>query len=181
MLSGTSQQPAAFADHIRYSLPSHPVGWPTVIPRARGAVPGAASVSPHANQATLSRVIGALGEALSAPAVNHDWRESVSMQLHALRVAFDEHIALTEGPDGLYAELVTVAPRLARTVQRLAGEHSTLAAHMAVLQSFLDSRELNIDQLRECGAELVRELKLHRQHGADLIYEAYATDLGGET
>ncbi|PZM96465.1 MAG: hypothetical protein DIU79_05015 [Actinobacteria bacterium] len=172
------QQAAVFVERVRHPEPGRSVVPPVAVPRARASRDTA---DHRANQASLSGATGALSQALAAPAVNRNWRATVSTQLHALRMAFDEHIVLTEGSDGLYAELVGVAPRLARTVQRLARDHTALAAHMALFQSILDSREFNIDQLRECGAELVRELKLHWQHGADLIYEAYATDLGGET
>ncbi len=37
-----------------------------------------------------------------------------------------EHIASTEGPEGLHAELLAQAPRLANAVSRLVSEHEAL-------------------------------------------------------
>jgi hypothetical protein len=37
------------------------------------------------------------------------------------------------------------------------------------------------DDMRGWGSNLLRDLSRHRQRGADLVYEAYATDIGGET
>jgi hypothetical protein len=36
-------------------------------------------------------------------------------------------------------------------------------------------------ELRTWASDLLRELSRHRQRGADLVYEAYETDIGGET
>ncbi len=38
-----------------------------------------------------------------------------------------------------------------------------------------------VDEIRRCGGELLRALSRHRQRGADLVYDAYETDIGGET
>jgi hypothetical protein len=35
--------------------------------------------------------------------------------------------------------------------------------------------------LRGWTSDLLHELSRHRQRGADLVYEAYETDIGGET
>jgi hypothetical protein len=38
-----------------------------------------------------------------------------------------------------------------------------------------------VERVRQRADELLAALSRHRQRGADLVYEAYATDLGGET
>jgi hypothetical protein len=38
-----------------------------------------------------------------------------------------------------------------------------------------------VDGNRDRGTTLRGRLAGHRQHGCDLIYEAYAADIGGET
>jgi hypothetical protein len=38
-----------------------------------------------------------------------------------------------------------------------------------------------VELARGWASDLLRELSRHRQRGADLVYEAYATDIGGET
>jgi hypothetical protein len=37
------------------------------------------------------------------------------------------------------------------------------------------------DAVRDLGTALLASLSRHRQHGSDLIYEAYAVGIGGET
>ena len=100
-------------------------------------------------------------------------------QLLAVRDAFAEHVAATEGPDGRYAELVEHAPRLAAGVAVLVREHGDM------LQAFdrLLRRASGMDEaeLRVHAGDVLRDLSRHRQRGADLVYEAYATDIGGET
>jgi hypothetical protein len=100
-------------------------------------------------------------------------------QLHAVRAAFAEHVAATEGPDGHYADLVEHAPRLAAGVADLVSEHRT------VLRAFdrLLRRAPVMDEaeLRVCAGDVLRDMSRHRQRGADLVYEAYAIDIGGET
>ncbi|SDY70171.1 hypothetical protein SAMN05444365_103179 [Micromonospora pattaloongensis] len=170
MAPGASQQTAAYAECVRQSSAADAAPTPTVALRV---------VRPH--RTTLLGAIAAFEAALVVPAADPQWREFVGTRLHALRVAFTEHILLTEGTDGLYADLLAHAPRLARDVWRLTREHTAIAAGMSVLQHRIDSRDLSIEQLRDWADELLRALSRHRQRGADLIYDAYGTDIGGET
>jgi hypothetical protein len=39
----------------------------------------------------------------------------------------------------------------------------------------------DVDAIRALATALLGRLARHRQHGADLIYQAYQVDLGGET
>ncbi|HYU67411.1 MAG TPA: hypothetical protein VEK09_11695 [Jatrophihabitantaceae bacterium] len=39
----------------------------------------------------------------------------------------------------------------------------------------------HVAQLRTRGIDLLTRLDKHRQRGADLVFEAYETDIGGET
>lgn len=170
MVPGPSQQTAAFAERLRHPSP----------PGSSEAPAGALRVA-RRHRATLLGAIHSFELALVAPAASPDWRESVNVHLHALRGAFTEHILLTEGTDGLYAELLDDAPRLARSVWLLNREHTAIAASISALQRRIDSPELSIEELRDRASVLLRELSRHRQRGADLLYEAYETDIGGET
>lgn len=133
------------------------------------------------HRATLLHSIQLFEQALAAPAGDPGWRERVSTRLHALRGAFAEHIVVTEGPDGLYAEVLDHSPRLARAVHVLTREHAALAAALGALQRRVDQPAPTVEDLRGWASDLLRELSRHRQRGADLVYEAYATDIGGET
>jgi hypothetical protein len=110
------------------------------------------------------------------------WQHGVAAELGRLRAAFDQHVALTEGPDGLYAEVVHVAPRLANQVSTLGREHAQVGHALATLSAQVDSgaAEREPERLRDLARALLRELSRHRQRGADLVHEAYTTDIGGE-
>jgi hypothetical protein len=133
------------------------------------------------HRAALLGEIHFLEQALAAPAREPGWRHRVGDRLGGLRGAFVEHMVLTEGPEGLYAELLDHAPRLARGVHVLIREHAAVEATMSALQRRVDLPEITVSELRNWTTDLLRELSRHRQRGADLVYEAYQTDIGGET
>jgi hypothetical protein len=133
------------------------------------------------HRAALLREIHLFEHAIASPGGGPGWSERVSTRLRALRSAFAEHIVVTEGEDGLYAELLEHAPRLHRRVQVLIREHAAIAVSMSALQRRADLPGSRVDELRRCGGEVLRALSRHRQRGADLVYDAYETDIGGET
>jgi hypothetical protein len=96
---------------------------------------------------------------------------------------FREHVAVTEGTEGLHGDIVTTAPRLSKAVERLIGEHAVIVDLVGGLLTGV-SRPLSdsdVVEIRDLGTNLLALLARHRQRGADLIYEAYQVDLGGET
>jgi hypothetical protein len=133
------------------------------------------------HRAALLRDIHSFEQALATPAGEPGWQEKVSTRLHALRGAFAEHIVVTEGADGLYSELLDTAPRLRRQVEVLVREHAAIATTMSALQHRVDLPDVPAEELRGWAGDLLRELSRHRQRGADLVYEAFETDIGGET
>jgi hypothetical protein len=130
------------------------------------------------HRAELLAAIQGFQSALAGPWGHPAWRHGVAAELRRLRAAFGTHIELTEGPDGLYAELLVDAPRLVHQVNHLGREHETMSAALDALARRVDAEP---EWVRGWGSELLRELSRHRQRGADLLYEAYATDIGGET
>jgi hypothetical protein len=133
------------------------------------------------HRVALLHSIQSFEQALAAAAGDPGWRARVSTRLHGLRGAFAEHIVVTEGPEGLYAELLDHSPRLARGVHVLVREHAALAAALGALQRKVDQPGPTVEELRAWASDLLRELSRHRQRGADLVYEAYEMDIGGET
>jgi hypothetical protein len=93
------------------------------------------------------------------------------------------HIEATEGPDGFHSEMLATAPRLAHDVRILVREHSQLAAMLSdiVSRSGQQATAGNIDAIQRIGTSLFPTITRHLQHGSDLVYEAYESDLGGET
>jgi hypothetical protein len=138
------------------------------------------STSPVEHPA-LVRDIHLLDRALAVPAGEPGWRHRICQRLEDLRGAFAEHTRVTEGPDGHYRVLLEHAPRLAHGIQVLIHEHAAIAATMSALHRRTEMPEVTADELRGGAGHLLRELSRHRQRGADLVYQAYQTDIGGET
>jgi hypothetical protein len=111
------------------------------------------------------------------------WAARLRAALTILSDAFGEHIAITEGPGGLYRELAGQSPRLGHAADRLAKEHAEITRRLAeLLTSTAASGETqDVPQVRRAGTDLLVVLMRHRQRGADLVFEAYDLDIGGET
>jgi len=135
-------------------------------------------------RAELRESIGALELALAGPAPGDHvrWAERVHVALVELSADFREHIDVTEGDDGLYVDILVTAPRLAEAVARLTREHAQIADLIDdLLARSLTPESMDLDKVRGLGTTLLGSLVSHRQRGADLVYEAYEFDVGGET
>lgn len=160
----------------------------TVTPRSGSIAPSMLGIA-HARPLDTARrhrleLLDSIHEferAIAVPSADPDWRRRVSLRLERLREAFAEHVSVTEGATGLYAELLVAAPRLARTVGVLVREHSMITRTLDALTERLVEVPVDAERFRNWASDLLRELSRHRQRGADLVYEAYATDIGGET
>lgn len=128
----------------------------------------------------LGATIRELGLSLVSPLEQADWRDRLRSVLDPLRQAFAEHRAATEGDRGLYAHLVLDAPRLARTVDGLVAEHTQLDTAMARLAQAAGETNADADSLLRGALAVLEDLKRHRQSDANLVLEAYVTDIGGE-
>jgi len=136
-------------------------------------------------RAELRESLGRLEQALAAPAPQRAdaWTSRVSAALAALSDDFHTHIEVTEGPDGLYRDVLASSPRLAHAVATLQAEHGEIAACIDDLRICVDEATgaEGVAQARELGVSLLGRLVRHRQRGADLVYQAYEEDIGGET
>jgi hypothetical protein len=136
-------------------------------------------------RAELLDSVRAVEQALAAPAPGREqhWAERVHVALVELDADFREHIGITEGPGGLYGQLLGTAPRLASRVDRLTREHSVITGHIndVVARASDPSAHEHVHEVRERTTALLAQLLHHRQHGSDLVFEAYAIDIGGET
>ncbi|HEX2705931.1 MAG TPA: hypothetical protein VHM65_09245 [Candidatus Lustribacter sp.] len=111
------------------------------------------------------------------------WVAGVAGPIGELADDFGEHIEVTEGPAGLYQDLMTVAPRLSGTINRLIEEHQTfhgLFATIASLEASAAKDPEHVDELRETVIRLLALLTRHRARGSELVWEAYTFDVGGE-
>jgi hypothetical protein len=133
-------------------------------------------------RADLYQAILGLERAAARPAVarEDEWVDGVVEALVELEREIVDHIAITERPDGLYAEIVEAAPRLSRNVQALRDEHPDMKEATRVLRSRLEGGGIaSVDEARDEIASVLGRLVKHRQHGSDLLWEAYSLDTGG--
>jgi hypothetical protein len=124
-------------------------------------------------------------EALSGPASGREteWAREVVDALAHLRETIEDHIEVTERPCGLYDEILENAPRLAGAVQRLRQEHPVLrdstSEAIARLRTTPVGTTWSLEEARDDIQRLFGNIVRHRQHGADLVWEAYNLDIGG--
>ena len=97
-----------------------------------------------------------------------DWSRRLRHHLDQLGAALHDHVRVTEGANGRYAEVVGEAPRLARAAKLLTLDHSRLVSAVAALQQRVVSDTAPAD-LRPHVAMLLRLLERHRQRGIDLV------------
>jgi hypothetical protein len=138
-------------------------------------------------RAELREGMGVLELALAAPApagLTGHWLERVHTALTELAGDLRQHVAITEGPDGLYQDLLRTAPRLSGPVATLTADHGQIGALLDELLSSSDGStdeadEADVGQVRALGTALLERIVRHRQQGADLVYEAYEVDVSG--
>ena len=137
------------------------------------------------HRAELRESLGALEDALAAPAVSdrQRWAQRVHVAAVELSGDFREHVDLTEGPDGLSRDVLTTSPRLSGAVDTLTREHGLIHGQVDSLLARVAESDVvvDVDRVRDLGTALLGRLVRHRQRGADLVFEAYEFDIGGET
>ncbi|MBM0233950.1 hypothetical protein JNW91_20115 [Micromonospora sp. STR1_7] len=131
--------------------------------------------------AGLAGDVHALARAVAAAPTEPRWREDLLLRLRPVGQRFAEHVRVTEGPTGLYRELLTHSPRLHHGVRLLTREHAAIVAALVAVQRLAEHSDAGLDELRHRAGYLLRTLARHRRRGADLLWQAYQTDLGGET
>lgn len=119
--------------------------------------------------------------AAAAPAGTGDvWKDRLRAALDDVKTALDDHVAKTEGPDGLYQELQDNAPRLSNDIDWLTADHARLYSRIETVRGLLDDDGFDVEEVRESIVGLLGAIVRHRQIGADLVYEAYHVDIGGQ-
>ncbi|HZD71264.1 MAG TPA: hypothetical protein VFA45_20890 [Actinomycetes bacterium] len=129
---------------------------------------------------SLRRAIGELQEVLAAPSGAADVDRMISVLDH-LRVVFGVHVEVTESPGGLYEEIMEIAPRLANLIARFKREHAAITAAITRGRDELRAESAPLAELQDHLDHLLQALVRHRKRGADLVYEAYHVDIGGES
>jgi hypothetical protein len=131
----------------------------------------------------LREALASFEDAISSPFQDTEgWRTRVADRLEALEQAFADHVVETERPDGLYDEMSQEASHVAARAGRLRADHPAITAAIAEGRRRLDTplgSEADIDAVRDDLQRLMVRIIRHRQGGADLVWEAYAIDIGG--
>jgi hypothetical protein len=137
------------------------------------------------HRAELRESMSALEDALAAPATADQarWAQRVHVALVELSGDLRDHIDVTEGPNGLYRDLLKSSPRLSDAVASLTREHVLICGQVDNLLARVTAPDVieDVDRVRGLGTALLGRLVRHRQRGSDLVFEAYEFDIGGET
>lgn len=155
----------------------------TRIDPAAARMPSAELMDLRRRRAELRESMGELERALAAPAGHRAtaWGERVHDALSDLSDDFIDHVVITESPDGLHQSILSGAVRLANAVTALAAEHSVITETISSLLADTEPPVTPdaVEDIRDRAGRLLGHLARHRQQGADLIYEAFETDIGG--
>ena len=137
------------------------------------------------HRAELRESMSALEDALAAPATADlsRWTQRVEAALVEVAGDFRAHVEITEGPNGLYVELLATSPRLAGPVDDLTRDHVLIGGQIDDLLSRVADPDVTaaVDGVRRSATALLGRIVRHRQRGSDLVFEAYEFDIGGET
>jgi hypothetical protein len=129
---------------------------------------------------SLRRAIDEFQATMTAPSGAADI-DRVTSVLDHVRVVFAVHVEVTESPGGLYEEIMEIAPRLANKIARFKREHAAITAAITTTLDDLRAQETRLAELGDRLDHLLQALVRHRKRGADLVYEAYHVDIGGES
>jgi hypothetical protein len=108
-----------------------------------------------------------------------EWAGAVLLRVLALKEAFDHHVVVTEGPDGLFAEVMAEAPRLANRIAKLCDDHHAIndALGACLAPGISLDAESQVAVLRDAAVDAMTAIVRHRHSGASLVYEAYFVDI----
>jgi len=134
----------------------------------------------RAQRRGLLVALAALDEAVQAPMEGQKrWQAEVLAALEGVRAALVRHAQFTEAPDGLFAEVVEHAPRLANAVKHLHAEHDELSRQIDVCEAAVRALgpDDSVEGVAADAADLRRWFDRHRDRGAELVYDAYNVDI----
>lgn len=112
---------------------------------------------------------------VARPAASAQWLVEVKDSLSEFRQALAAHTREVEGPDGILAQILQSEPRFASAVKDMEDDHKHLVAALTDVYSSFDAGDFA--KTRRKVIALLGRLTLHRQAGADLVYDAYNVDI----
>jgi hypothetical protein len=116
-----------------------------------------------------------LESAVARPSGLADWRIDIESALSYLLSALEDHADETEAEGGLFTQIQEHAPHLAAATTSLSQEHDDLL--MACRDVLSLAADLSDTSLRRRVNRLLVRLAIHRQTGAELLYDTYNVDI----
>lgn len=104
------------------------------------------------------------------------WANEVEKALTALHAALQRHVLEIEAEDGLFADVIGRAPHLAPEVAILRKDHEDLLVSCR-LASSLVADWASPSEIRRKVLGILGRLAIHRQRGAELLFDTYNVDL----
>lgn len=140
--------------------------------------------SAREKRSALQKAMQVTEHAVARPAQEPSWLPELIASLLKLEEAFVAHVDEVEAADGIIAQILVNAPRLQSAAEKLRSEHKTICETLrGVLAHVGDSPDVSYQaeatKVRDEVMQLLGQLALHRQEGADLVYEAFSVDIGG--
>lgn len=106
-----------------------------------------------------------------------DWMEHIERALSNLESALERHVAEIEAEDGLFADVINRAPHLAAAVDGLRAEHEEMLETCRDALDLASGDRATPEQLRSQVLDLLGLVAVHRQTGAELLFDTYNVDL----
>jgi len=118
----------------------------------------------------------------AAPGREHDWLNEVHNAVATLERALTIQEGNSAPGEGLLSAIEQDAPRLQRRVTELRQRYRAVQDDVTALSRQLDTIKpadmIDIADIRQKLERIASELRYQRARETDLVYEAYAVDLG---
>lgn len=109
------------------------------------------------------------------------WCGNFRAQLADVRTAFQYHVEVTEARDGLFADIIAKAPRLAPRAEELRRDHRIIEAAISRATAAIDAEEAptlrTVAGARDATVDLISRISRHRHLGAEIVYDAFNVDI----
>jgi hypothetical protein len=139
------------------------------------------SVGSHRRIATRRRDLYEAMRLLEARAARAsgqaDWTEQIEEALANLESALERHIEEIEADDGLFNQVIDHAPHLESAVGSLRDEHEAMLNACRDALDLASSGRSTPSALRRNVLDVLQLVLIHRQTGAELLFDAYNVDI----
>lgn len=116
----------------------------------------------------------------AGPARPNEWRDDLLAVLDDLASSLHDQYERSASAEGLLSRVVEEAPHLQSSVNELRKRQSSLVAEIDDLRRSLAdlTRTPDVDAVRSRVADMTAEIRELRAWETDIVYDAYAVDLG---